>query len=151
MAFAFVVDGVLQAVGRLPGSARLLDTGEWFMPPGGLRAASEADRAACGWFQVTDVSPLFDSATQVLERGAVVLVDGFPVVDYTVRDKTPEELAADAQTAADETERDAARNAIANLDAYLALTSPTNAQVKSAVDYLAKVARRLIIDQYGRS
>ena len=151
MAFAFVVDEVLQAVGRLPGSARLLDTGEWFMPPGGLRAASEADRAACGWFDVADTPPVYDSATEVLERGVVILVDGFPVMDYTVRDKTPEELAADVQTAADDTERDAARNAIANLDTYLAMTSPTNAQVKTAGDYPAKCARRLIIDQYGRS
>lgn len=100
MTYALVIDNEIQAVGRLPGSARLVATGVWFCPHGGLVNASTAEQEACGWFAVTDTPPSYNTATEVLTRGDVILVAGRPVRQYTKRAKTAEELAADALAAA---------------------------------------------------
>lgn len=99
MTFALVLDDEIQAVGRLPGSARLVETGQWFCPPGGLKNATTAEQEACGWFAVIDAPPTFDEATEALERGDVELVAGVPTRAYTKRAKTAEELAAEADDA----------------------------------------------------
>jgi hypothetical protein len=95
--YALVINGTIQSVGRLPLSARRLDNGNWVM---GLATASPALVAACGYFAVLDMVPAYDSATEVLERGDVFLSDpSTPVVAYTIRPKTADELAADADAA----------------------------------------------------
>jgi hypothetical protein len=99
MTFALVLDDTVVSVGRLPGSARLLDGGAWFCPPGGLANATQVERELCGWFAVVDAPPQFDVATEVRSRGDVSLVAGVPTRSYTVRAKTPEELAAEADVA----------------------------------------------------
>lgn len=97
MTYALVIENEIQSVGRLPNSARRLDTRAWVM---GLADASPALVAACGYFEVLDMRPEYDPATEVLERGDVVLSDPTtPVREYTIRDKTAEELAAEADAA----------------------------------------------------
>ena len=99
--YALIVDGEIESVGRLPNSARRLDTRDWVM---GLADAPSKLVAACGYFAVVDQPPQYDAATEVLERGDVFLSDpSSPVVGYTVRDKTAAELAAEADEAARET------------------------------------------------
>lgn len=96
--YALVVDNAVQSVGRLPNSARRLDNRAWVM---GLANAPTALVEACGYFPVTDEPPTYGPATEVLERGDVTLVAGVPTVQYTVRAKTADEIAAEA----DETDR----------------------------------------------
>lgn len=93
MTYALVIDGTIEAVGRLPHSARRVDNDQWVM---GLATAPTELVEACGYFSVVDQPPTFDPMTQVLEGGGVVLVDGQPTRVYTVRDKTGEEFAAEA-------------------------------------------------------
>lgn len=147
MMYAQVTADTINAVGRLPNSARRLDTRQWVM---GLTNAPTELVEACGWYSVTDTPPDHDPATQVVERGDVTLVDGRPVRRYTVRAKTADELAAEAEAAQDQTERDQARAAFDTLGNYINLSSPTSAQTVATVKLLARVCRRLIRDQYGR-
>ena len=148
MSYAQVINTTITAVqGRPPVAARRLDTRQWVL---GLRDADPAVQEACGWFQVTDTTRPADTVTERYER-SVDLVAGVPTVVWSAVAKTVEEQAAEAAEAAAVIERQQARNAIANLNQYLALTSPTNAQVRQAVDYLARVCKRLIVDQYGPS
>lgn len=100
MTYALVVNGTIQSVGSLPNSARRLDTQQWVM---GLATAPAAMVAACGYREVLDMRPQYNPATQVLERGQVFLsTPTTPVVAYTIRDKTAEELAVEADAAARE-------------------------------------------------
>jgi hypothetical protein len=96
MRYALVIDNAVQNVGRLPDAARRLDTRQWVL---GLSTAPAEFVEACGYFPVVDTPPAYDSRTEVLERGDVVLVDRVPTVAYTVRAKTAEELAAEAEAA----------------------------------------------------
>lgn len=56
---------------------------------------------------------------------------------------------ANAVAAVEQAERDQIKNFIGNLDAYLALDVPTNAQVVQQVDRLTRAIKRLIKDNYG--
>ena len=144
--YAQVTAGTITAVqGQPPVAARRLDTQQWVL---GLRDADTATQEACGWFPVTDTTQPADTVTERYER-SVDLVAGQPTVVWSAVAKTVEEQAAEAAEAEAVIERQQARDAIANLDQYLGLGSPTNAQVKQAVDFLAKVCKRLIKDQYG--
>ena len=85
---AYVTDGTIQAVGRLPRSARRLDTGQWIL---GLHDASVNLQQACGWYEVMDTDRPDDSPTTTHDR-TVELVDGVPTVVWTERPLTDEEL-----------------------------------------------------------
>jgi hypothetical protein len=97
MAYALIIAGAVESVGRLPNSARRLDNGNWVM---GLATASDALKAACGYRAVIDNVPTYDPATQVLERGDVFLADPTtPVRAYTIIPKTAEQIAAELAAA----------------------------------------------------
>jgi len=132
---------------QLPRTARRFDNQQWVYLPD----ADVAAQQATGWFEVTVEADTHNSATEVATLGPVELVNGLPVRRYTVRAKTQAELDAETAAAADEVERQQARDAIADLNAYLALDQPTAAQVRQAVDHLARISKRLIRDQYGES
>jgi hypothetical protein len=128
--FALVVNNAIQAVGRLPDSARRLDSGQWVL---GLPTASAAIQQACGWFAVTDTPRPADTSTTTHERD-VVLVSGVPTVRWTSVPKSTQAInraTIDSQIAA----------ALAELDALIAApavpTVPdgtlTTAQLSEAV------------------
>jgi hypothetical protein len=89
---ALVVDGQVEAVGRLPRSARRLDTGQWVL---GLHTAALEVVEACGWFAVADTARPGHGQDQTSSR-TVELVDGTPTWVWTVADKTAKQLAAEA-------------------------------------------------------
>jgi hypothetical protein len=150
MTYALVVGDTIQAVGPLPQSARRLDNGNWVM---GIRDAPLELQQACGYFAVVRVDRPADTPTTTWER-SVVLVAGVPTETWTERAKTQAEI--DAQTA--ETNRqtiiDAVRQQMSNLDAviadmdaYLAMTSRTNAQVAAQVVDLCQAVRAMARNQ----
>ena len=94
--YAFVVDGTVQAVGRLPVAARRLDTGQWVL---GLADAPVELQEACGWYQVADTPRPDDTATTTHGR-TVELVDGTPTVVWTERALTDDEQFAREQSQA---------------------------------------------------
>lgn len=99
--YAFVIDNEIQSVGGLPGSARILATRQWLCPPGGLANATVDQREACGYYAVVDEPPQFDPQTQVLTRGEAFLSDpSTPMVMYTIRPKTADQLATEAEARA---------------------------------------------------
>ena len=144
MIYAHVTNGTIDATGK-PRNLRTGDGASVLMSD----TISDAMLAACGWHPVVVTDQPIPGPTEVVTRNPPTVIDGIPTVTWTVRAKTQAELDAEAAAAADEVERQAARDAIADLNAYLALGSPTAAQVRQAVDFLAKVSKRLIVDQYG--
>ena len=91
--YAYIVDGIVQATGRLPSSARRRDTGQWVL---GLADATVTLQQACGWFQVVDTARPEDTATTTHDRD-VVLVAGTPTVIWTERTLTDAEQFARQQ------------------------------------------------------
>jgi septal ring factor EnvC (AmiA/AmiB activator) len=154
MTYALVTDGTIQAVGSLPPATRRLDNGNWVL---GLRDAPVDLQQACGYFAVTRAERPADTPTTTWDR-TVVLVDGTPTEVWTERAKTQAELDAHAQQTNRQAAIDAIKQAMSNLDAaiadmdaYLAMTSRTNAQVAAqvvdlcqAVRVMARNQRRLI-------
>ena len=97
MTYALVIKGEIVETARLPHDLVRLDDGTKPLYSDFIDAKT---LAACGWFPVLDMRPTFDTATEVLERGDVFLSDPTtPVVSYTIRDKSPAELAAEADAA----------------------------------------------------
>lgn len=93
--YALIIDGTIEAVGRLPESARRLDTDEWVM---GLDTATADLVAATGWLPVTDTDRPNDTATTTHDY-SVELVNGTPTVTWTERPKTQAELDGQQQQA----------------------------------------------------
>lgn len=143
--YALILDSAIQSVGRLPAAARRLDTGEWVCPPN--RDWTDEQAALCGYLPVTDVARPADTATDTWTR-SVELVAGAPTVVWTARPWTADELAAQ-QAEANRTAIEQAAAAamadndtiIAGADTYLAIASPTNAQVVAQVRALTQAAR----------
>lgn len=93
--FALIVDGQITDVrGALPHAARSLSSGEWVCPPDGAWATGQHE--ACGWFVVEEPPAPSDTLTTTFTSD-VQLVDGSPVVVWTERDKTDEELLLSAR------------------------------------------------------
>jgi len=114
----------------------------------GPEGATPALLDAVGATPIVDPGPLPD-VDQVADSGTLTDVDGVPTVVYEYRPKTADELAADAQAAQDETDRQQARLAVTNLRAYIDLSSPTAAQRLAFERLVARVAIRLIRDSYA--
>lgn len=134
MTYALVTNGAIQSLGRLPSSARRLDTGQWVM---GLAIAPVAMQQACGWFAVADTPRPADTATTTFDR-SVELVDNTPTVVWTERAKTQAELDAEANTTNRATIEDRARTALATNRTFLGLSSPTNAQNAAQIKALTR-------------
>lgn len=52
----------------------------------GMKDMSEAKRNALGWFAVVDQPPTYDPSKQIAMAGALALIGGVPVRQYTVTD-----------------------------------------------------------------
>ena len=137
--YALVIDGTIAATARLPRNLRRLDDGTQPLYWDGIDADT---LAACGWFEVADTTPAYDPATEVLERGDIILpTPTTPTRDYTVRDKTVDELTAET----DERNRQAAGVRVGRAVTWLrnhadqyAAAPPvtTNAQALAAINTL---------------
>lgn len=149
MSWVLVVDDKIVEV-RSPRSTGEHKLSDGLLVRPGVNGWTEKLAAVCGFFRVVGDPPVANDG-EVVERDPVpVLVDGVPTWQYTVRAKTVEELAAEAEAEADRAERDQVKQAVTNLRAYENAASPTNAQTVAVVKLLCRVAIRLIRDQYGR-
>jgi hypothetical protein len=146
--------------GRVPQSARRLDTGQWVL---GLRDAPVSLQQACGWFAVVDVARPADTPTTTNDR-SLELVNGTPTVVWTQRPKTADELKADTVTVNDSAIR---AKVVAAIDGNVtalgqlntAITNVTNnvitptaanlTQANAQIDALANVVNALLT-QSGR-
>lgn len=141
MTFAHIVDGQIEAVGRLPKAARRLDTGEWVLPVDGQWTTEQHE--ACGWFAVVDTERPDDTADTTHDR-SVAVVNGAPTVVWTPRAKTPAEVTADTSQANGETIRTQAAAALAANRTFLGIASPSNAQTLAQVRRLTEQNTKLI-------
>lgn len=137
--YALVQSGAIVRFG-LPPSARRLDDGKWVL---GLADAPEALKAACGYLPVVDVARPADTATHTFDR-SVVLSAGVPTVVWTQRPLSVPELSERAAATNSVTIRDQARLALEANATYLAVASPTNAQVVAQVRSLTRQINGLI-------
>jgi hypothetical protein len=89
-----VIDGVIAAV-RQPSARgeRKLSDGALLRPPESMWTDDLA--AVCGFVPVTDPGRPTLTSLQTLDTNTVELIAGVPTIVYHVRDKTPEELAAE--------------------------------------------------------
>lgn len=112
MMYAHVTDGTVDQVGGLP--QLVFEDGRWW----DLRPKDPALLASLGWYEVTETTRPADTETATSDL-SYVFADGAVTQTWTVRDKTPAELAADAEQAEAEA-REQARDAL--LTATLALS-----------------------------
>lgn len=138
--YAQVTANEVTTTGRLPASARRLDTREWVM---GLDSAPTALVEACGWFEVVDTPRPADDQTTTYDR-SITVVKGVPTVTWTARPKTAPELAADTQSTNRATIQQQATQALDTNRTFLALASPTNAQTLAQVKALTRQNQGLI-------
>lgn len=115
----------------------------------GTAGVTQALLDAVGAVEIVDPGPQPPDG-QVVESRTLADVNGTPNAVYAYRAKTQAELDAEAQAAADEAEREQARRAVDNLQAYIALDSPSAAQTVAVVKLLCRVVIRLIRDSFGR-
>lgn len=139
--YALVTNDAIQSLGRLPNSARRLDTGEWVM---GLATAPVAMQQACGWFEVADTARPADTATTTFDR-AVELVNGTPTVVWTERAKTQVELDAQAQAEQDAETRFILQQAVPTLRQWAIDAETTTATSGNAVNVLNVTLDRLAV------
>ena len=91
--YALIQSGqIVQILGRLPDVWH--DGTRWWNIAGGA-----VDPADIGWLPVTLEPRPDDTATTTWDRADPALIDGLPVIGWTERDKTPDELAADQANA----------------------------------------------------
>jgi hypothetical protein len=146
VSYAFVVDGTVQTVAGQPSNLTRLDDG------GRVLFSPYIDTAtlnACGWYVVVEPARPSITASQTFDPDTFVFAANAVTRTYHVRNKTQAELDADAAAAQAALERQQAKDAIADLDTYLALASPTNAQTLVVVKLLCRIAKRLIRDAFG--
>jgi hypothetical protein len=110
---------------------------------------TEAELNACGWYTVIEPARPTITAQQTFDPDTFEFADALVSRVYHVRNKTQAELDDAAATAQAELERQQARDAIVDLDAFLALPTPTNAQTLAVVKLLCRIAKRLIRDAIG--
>lgn len=136
MTYAYVIGNVIQSEGALPRSARRLDTGQWVL---GLREyADQATREACGWFEVDATPRPADAADTTYDRTLELMGNAVPTVVWVARPKTVDELNAETARTNDVTLRQRAEAALDDNRTFLALASPTQAQVLAQVRRLTQ-------------
>jgi hypothetical protein len=140
---------------RSPGRLeQKLSDGAWLSPPD--TGWTQELAALCGFVPVVTTTRPADTSTQTSDR-SVVVADGVPTEQWTVRAKTQGELDADTAAANNTTIRSQAQTALqTNADAlalpnptsgnntYLAIGSPTNAQVAAQVRALTQQNNALV-------
>lgn len=90
MTYAKIIDNTITDLGRLPRSARRLDTAQWVM---GLADAPVELQRATGWVEVADTPRPDDTDTHTHDR-SVELVKGVPTVVWVERAWTETEVEA---------------------------------------------------------
>ena len=139
MLYAHVTGGTVQQVGPLP---RL-----WY---DGIRwwdfRDDAHDPAALGWLPVTIEPRPDDTETTTWDRNEPAIVAGVPVIGWTERDKTLEELQADAEQSNAETISN--RFLDTDLPAMLDIIDQTNADLRAdpaqEIKAIARAIRRII-------
>lgn len=145
--YALVVDDAVVSTGRLPASARRLDTQEWVM---GLATATVDLQQACGYLEVDEPARPTVTAQQTFDPDTIELVAGVPTRVFHVRAKTQAELDADTADADTRAERDQAKAAVAQLDQFITRgATNTAAQVRDMTVIQARILKRLIRDSFG--
>jgi hypothetical protein len=156
MRFALVKNGAIEALDTtLPGSARLISTGEWVSPPGGLVAADTSVREACGYFEMVEV-PQPSLAPSERATFTWELVSGRPTQVWTVRPETGEEqvdrqrqenVVSLANLAALQTKMNDLKSFLADVDVEFLLnlannTMPTAQQLNRGLKAMIRQQRR---------
>ena len=152
MTFARVTDDTITVPYRVPNVLRT-DDGDV-----DLRSMDPALLAAHGIHEVVRTPRPDDTATTTHDR-TIELVDGVPTVTWTARDKTPDELAADAARAASTIRQTDLKAAVSTLrtwadDAAGVTVTNTNNTAVTAV-LLSRTATfwrafaDLLVEQYG--
>ena len=137
MLYAHVTSGVVDQVGTPPATA--FANGRWW----DLRTLDPAALAACGWVEAVETARPADTGTQTSDMSWTV-AGGKATQTWTVRDKTSAELASDTAATNNTTLRDQARTALDTNTTFLAVASPTNAQVVAQVKALTRQCNGLI-------
>lgn len=128
--------------------ANVIDSGETSQPTAltlrdgsGTRlwwsGISDAELAECGWFKVVAVTRPADTATTTTDR-SITMQAGKPTETWTVRNKTQAELDLERDQTNSTTIRNQANAALDNNRTYLAIATPTNAQVVAQVRSLTQ-------------
>lgn len=146
MSYAHVVDGAVQTVAAEPTNLVRLDDGSQplFSP-----YIDDATLQACGWYVVVEPARPSITAAQTFDPDTFEFAGNTVTRVFHVRAKTQAELDADAAAAQATLERRQAKDAIVDLDAFLALATPTNAQTLVVVKLLCRIAKRLIRDAFS--
>ena len=135
--YALVLNGVIEQVGDLPkiwwDGARYWD----FRDPGLV------DLAALGWLPVNETARPPDTALTTFDR-SVELVNGEPTEVWTERNKTTEELADDTYESNRSSIETKALAALTANNDYLAIASPSNAEVLAQVRVITRECNGLI-------
>ena len=98
---------------------------------------TEAELNQCGWFKVATVPRPADTPTTTYDRSVIVTLT-VPTELWTARNKTQAELDADRDAANNTTIRQQANTALDNNRTYLAIATPTVAQVTAQVRALTQ-------------
>mgnify|MGYP000691666206 CR=1 FL=1 len=141
MSYALVTDGILTAV-RNPGRTETkLSDGRPLSPPD--TGWSDELAALCGFVPIVEVTRPADTSTKTTDR-TVTLVAGVPTVVWVQRDKSADELASDVQGTSRTDLLTKARAAVTANQTFLALATPTNAQVVAQVQRLTRECSALL-------
>ena len=135
--FAHVTNGTVDQIGNPPATA--FADGRWW----DLRTLDPGALTATGWLPVDETARPADTATTTSDMSWTI-TNGRAVQTWTVRPKTAAELDGDAAATNSANLRDKARTAITANNTYLALVSPTNAQVVAQVNRLTRENTALI-------
>lgn len=137
--YALVRDDTVTALG-LPDSARRLDSGEWVL---GLANAPENLKAACGYLPIKPTPTPEAKNDGIIER-RIAIIDGAPVEEYIERPASDTERAARTAEQNGTTLRAAARTALDTNAQYLAIGTPSAAQIATQVRALTRQTSALI-------
>ena len=138
MAYYHTPSSTERSPGRL--EAKLSD-GAMLGPPDGGWTPTLA--ALCGFVEIVQTARPADTATDTSDR-SLTFSGGVPTVTWTVRAKNAGELAAATATATAGTLDSQVRAAYAANRNYLAIASPTNAQIAAQVRLLTRENQALI-------
>jgi hypothetical protein len=131
--YALVADGQILDSGYPPPCARNA-SGAWVCPVDGVWTDELA--ATCGWLPVTETTAPVETASTYYLPG-VALVGGVPTRSWTA-------VAKSAERVNKETIQSQAATALATNTTFLALASPTNAQLAAQVKALTRQSQGLI-------
>lgn len=149
MTYAKVENGQVTEPVTLPDGARRLDTGQWVL---GLPTAPVDVQQAAGYYEVVETEPTVGDATHVPVR-TVSLVAGVPTEVWTTRVKTAPELAQDLRNDNMQALITKGRAAFAANTTFLAIASPTAAQVRDQVQLLTREMNgmfKMVLARYGQ-